>query len=433
MYWLYTAVLGTGTILASPYFLFKACTTEKYRHGLGERFGRLPPEMVERLDGRRPLWVHAVSVGEVMAAVPLIERIKAAHPELPIVVSVVTLTGYRTARRELPGIEAVCYFPLDFPWTVDRVLDAVRPRCVCLVETELWPNFIRACGERALPVLVLNGRISDRSYPRYRRLRPLFRRVLSNVVLFGMRTERDAERIEQMGARRDRIVVTGNLKYDRVWDGSGAEKAEELRRAFGLSGNEPLLIAASTHGGEESAVLEAFAGLREHYPELRLLVVPRHPERFAEAESIIAGSGVAYRKRSAPPPALGEPAPPVLLLDTMGELIASYRLATLVFIGGSLVPVGGHNALEAAAAGRAVLFGPHMSNFQQEADDLLATGGARMVKDATSLEETCRELLGDPALLEEMGRAALEVVEAGQGAAARSLVLLEPYISGEGG
>ena len=432
MYWLYTALLGAGTILASPYFVYKACTTEKYRHGLAQRMGRLPPQLIEGLASRRPLWVHAVSVGEVTAALPLIRRIHASHPDLPVVVSAVTLTGYRTALRELPQAAAVLYFPLDFPWTVGRVLEALRPRCVGLVETELWPNFLRACGRRAIPVVVLNGRISDRSYPGYKRLRPFFRRVLAHVACFGMRTSQDAERIRAMGAHPERVVVTGNLKYDRAVAQADEARTEELRRAFGLTGGEPLLVAASTHRGEEEMVLEAFAGLRERHPELRLLLVPRHPERFGEAEAIITRWGMEYCKRSAPTSG-DEPAPPVLLLDTMGELAAAFPLATLVFIGGSLVPVGGHNALEAAAAGKATLFGPHMQNFQQEAGDLLAAGCARQVEDADSLAAACRELLEDPAALDAMGRAALGVVEAGRGAAERTLSLLEPYLAIEAG
>ncbi|MFQ5893147.1 MAG: 3-deoxy-D-manno-octulosonic acid transferase [Nitrospinota bacterium] len=433
MYWLYTTLLGAGTLLASPYFLYKACTTEKYRHGLAQRLGRLPSEVVSGLAGRWPLWVHAVSVGEVMAAIPLIERIQAARPELPVVVSTVTRTGYRTALREIPGAEAVLYFPLDFPWTVGRALETLQPRCVCLVETELWPNFLRACGERAIPVLVLNGRISDRSYPRYRRLRPFFRRVLANVAWFSMRTPQDAERIQAMGAPAERVVVMGNLKYDRATAQADGERTEGLREAFGLTGGETVLVAASTHHGEEEAVLTAFAGLRQVYPHLRLLLVPRHPERFAEAEALITRWGMTYRKRSAPPPAGGEAAPPVLLLDSMGELTAAYPLATLVFIGGSLVPVGGHNALEAAAAGKATLFGPYMNNFEQEAGDLLAAGGARQVHDARSLAAACHALLDDPAALEAMGRAALEAVEAGRGAAERTFALLEPYLALEAG
>ena len=428
MYWLYTTLLGAGTLLASPYFLYKACTTEKYRHGLSQRLGRVPSEVVEGLAGQRPLWVHAVSVGEVMASLPLIKRIKATRPDLPIVVSVVTLTGHRTALRELPRAEGVIYFPLDFPWTVARALDTLNPRCVCIVETELWPNFLRACCERAIPVLVLNGRISDRSYPRYRRLRPFFRRVLANVAAFGMRTPRDAERIRAIGAPAERVVVTGNLKYDQAVAGGNGARAEGLRQALGITVGEPLLVAASTHQGEEDMVLEAFADLLEHYPKLRLLLVPRHPERFAEVESIIAKCGMAYHKWSAPPSSGAEPPPPVLLLDTMGELTAAYPLASLVFIGGSLVPIGGHNALEAAAAGKATLFGPHMSNFQQEASDLLAAGGARQVEDANSLAVACRALLADPDALDAMGRAALEVAEAGRGAADKNLALLEPYL-----
>jgi 3-deoxy-D-manno-octulosonic-acid transferase len=368
-----------------------------------------------------------------MAVVPLVERIQASRPELPLIVTTVTLTGHRTALRELPGVDAVLYFPMDFPWTVRKALDTLRPRCVCLVETELWPNFIRACGEKSLPVLVVNGRISDRSFPRYRRLRPFFRNVLANVDKFGMRTPQDAERIRSMGASADRILVTGNLKYDRSLSGAEAEKTEALRLALGLKEGERLLIAASTHGGEEEAVLEAFVELRRRFPDLRLLIVPRHPERFAEAESLIAQRGLPYRKRSAPALSGEEPAPSVLLLDTMGELLSSYPLATLVFMGGSLVPVGGHNVLEAALAGKATLFGPHMSNFQQEAEDLLAAGGARQVADTRALAEACQELLDDQAALESMGKAALRVVEAGRGAVEKNLALLEPYLDIEEG
>lgn len=433
MYWLYTTLLGTGTVLASPYFLYKACTTEKYRHGLAQRLGRLPREQVERLKGGRPLWIHAVSVGEVMASLPLIERLQASRPDLPLLVSTITLTGQRTALREVPGAAAVLYFPMDFPWVVDRVLGELEPRCVCLVETELWPNFIRGCGLKGVPVVVVNGRISDRSYPRYRKLRSFFRQVLSNVALFGMRTEQDAERIRAIGAPPERVLVTGNLKYDRDLGLAERERSEALRAAFGLEGGTPLLVAASTHGGEEEAVLGAFFRLRERHPELRLMVVPRHPERFGEVESLIAKGGLPYRKRSAPQGSSAEPAPPVLLLDTMGELTAAYPLAALVFMGGSLVPVGGHNVLEAALAGKATVFGPYMGNFRQEADDLLRAGGAVQVAGGASLEETLGGLLSERGRLEEMGRSAKKVVEAGRGAAMRNMAMLEPYLGGDGG
>jgi 3-deoxy-D-manno-octulosonic-acid transferase len=432
VFWLYTALLSTGAILASPYYLYKACTTEKYRHGLAQRFGLLPRDLVERLRGQRPLWIHAVSVGEVRAASALIERIQASMPHLPLVVSTVTLTGFRTAQRELSGIDGLISFPLDFPWSVARALDALEPRCVCIVETELWPNFLRACGQRGVPVLLLNGRISDRSYPRYQRLKPFFRRVLEPVVAFGMRTERDAERILAMGASPERVRVTGNLKYDRAasLDASG-HLSEELRGALGLGPEDELLVAASTHEGEEAALLEAFRALRARWPDLKLLLVPRHPERFAQVEALIARQGWAYSKRTQQSPEQG-PTPEVILLDTMGELLAAYGLATVVFMGGSLVPVGGHNVLEPAAAGKATVFGPYMGNFQEEAQELITAGGALQVDEASALVPVLAGLLEEPRTREAMGQAARQVVEQGRGAAQRSLELLKPYLDGGG-
>lgn len=438
MYWLYSLGLGLFFIGGLPVFAAQAVLRHKYRRSLPERLGR-----VATWTGPvPPIWLHAVSVGEVMAATPLALELASRRPDLPLLVSTVTDTGRAVAEQRLPARQYV-FFPLDFGWAVRPALDRLRPRAVLLTETEIWPNFIRACGMRGIPVVLINGRISPRSFPRYRRVRPLFARVLQGIGLFCMQTSQDAARILELGAPEDRVHVVGNLKFDLAMAGHTGEGLA-VRTMLGLPNARPVLVAGSTHRGEEESVLKAFQAARRAAADLVLLLAPRHPERLAEVEGLLAQAGLQWVRRSrlpAPPaPACAtadrsrqaglpvEELPPVILLDTMGELAKLYAAGTIVYVGGSLVPIGGHNVLEAAAYARPVLFGPHMGNFAEMARLFLEQGAGLQVRDATELGEQIVRLFAEPAAARRMGEVGRGIVDTHRGASRRTVDLLETVL-----
>ena len=421
MYRLYSFVLGLLALGYLPIFLVRKVWGAGYPVALRERFGfaRVPPPPVPR--GR--FWVHAVSVGEVIAAVPLVQALQARWPAADIVVSTVTATGERVARARLGETAAMLTFPLDFRGAVRRTVRGVDPACFIALETELWPNLLRALRESKVPAVLANGRISDRSYRRYRRVRGLFRRVLQDVALFCMQSEEDARRIISLGAPPERVLVTGNLKMETP---SGDAGAEQLWRRLLHLGQAPVVVAGSTHRGEEAIVLDAFQAVRSASDGLRLVLAPRHPERLDEVESLARSRGLPVVRRSRV--GSGNTAP-VVLLDTMGELASLYGVADVIFVGGSLVPVGGHNVVEPALHGKAVVFGPHMANFREAAALLLRADAAIQVGDGAALAETLGRLLEDPPAREALGRAAWSAVRAHQGACVRTIAALERVLA----
>ncbi|MFA5027271.1 MAG: 3-deoxy-D-manno-octulosonic acid transferase [Candidatus Methylomirabilota bacterium] len=415
--WGYTAGLGLFCLGMAPAVLWQALRHGKYRRGLGERFGCVAPR-----GETPPLWLHTVSVGEAMAVAPLARELRQRRPAVPLLVSTVTETGRAVAEQRLPADRFV-FFPLDFPWSVGKALDALRPRLVLLTETELWPNFLRACAARHIPVVVVNGRISPRSFPRYRRVRRWFGGVLQDVTLFCMQSASDAERIQLLGAPPDRVRILGNLKYDLAGLGEGAQ-TPSARAGLGLADGEPLFVAGSTHRGEDEPVLAAFALAKASRPALRLLLAPRHPERLDEVERLVRQAGTPCLRRSRLP---GEPSPEggVILLDTMGELSRLYAAADVVFIGGSLVPHGGQNILEPAAHACPVIHGPFMGNFAEIRERFREAGAAVEVPDAAALGGAMVRLLADPALATRMGQAGRRIVESHRGATRRTADLVE--------
>lgn len=418
MYALYSAVLGVGLLAYLPAFL--ARRRAGYRGTLAQRFGRLG----DGLPAEPRCWIHAVSVGESAAAVPLVEGIRRRWPELGIVVSTITPTGARIVAERLAGAATHRYFPIDLPGPVGRALDAARPRFFVAIETELWPNFLRALARRGVPAMIANGRISDRSFRRYRWIRALMRRVLADVAVFAMQTEEDARRIVALGAPPDRVVVTGNLKSDLLPEAD--PEGERWRQRLGLGAGTPLWIAGSTHRGEEAVVLDAFARLRARCPQLALLLAPRHPERADEVEALLRERGLSAVRRSRL--GAGAPAGSVVILDTVGELAGLYALADVVFVGGSLVPVGGHNVLEPAMRGKPVLMGPHMSNFREGAELLQQSGGGLVVEDGPALEQELARLLADPDHARGMGEAARTAFAGRQGAVSATLDLIGRHL-----
>ncbi|HEX9187880.1 MAG TPA: 3-deoxy-D-manno-octulosonic acid transferase [Vicinamibacteria bacterium] len=411
MHALYSILLTVGFVLALPWFLWKGRSTGKYLRTFRERLGRLPVYL--NVDGDRSIWIHAVSVGEVLAARPLVPALRERFPKHRLFLSTTTMTGNAVAKKSVRGIDGLFYAPFDFPWPVRRVLDVLNPSLLVLVETEIWPNFIHEASRRGTRVALANGRISPRSFPRYLRVRRLLASVLPEVDLFLMQGETHAERIRALGAPPQRVQVVGNLKFDAVEPGKLPERL--VRLLHGGRAPRPLWVAGSTVGGEEELVLSAFHRVRERVPEARLLVAPRHPERFAAVPALVEAAGFRCLRRSTLDPAAwrdGE----VLLLDSLGELAQVYALASVVFVGGSLVPAGGHNILEPAVSGKAVVVGPHMENFQEIADQFRSESALVQVASADELGREVSALLLDEERRRALGERARDLVGRNRGA-----------------
>ncbi len=410
MFVLYNIFLVLATILLSPVLLFKLLTAPKYRAGLTQKLGRLRKGVLKVTRGTRPIWVHAVSVGEVMAAHPLIRELKKQHPNRKLILSTVTVTGHYTARRRVPEADAVFYFPFDYPCIVRRVIKGINPAIVLIAETEFWPNFFRELTRAKIPSAVINGRISPKSFKNYLFFKTFFSQVFSHVTCFCMQSEQDAGRIRTLGAEPERIMVTGNLKFDQ-------KLPITQSRPITIPPGKRVLTAGSTHRGEEAALLEIFTRLRAKYPDLILIIAPRHPERFDEVEGIINSAGYECQRRTT----LRRPVQDVLLLDTIGELRAFYALCDIAFVGGSLVKVGGHNLLEPAAVKKPVIFSRYMFNFKEISEAIMSAGGGVMVKDKAELYVQLDSLLSDPERARLMGERAFRVIEANSGAAKKTL------------
>jgi 3-deoxy-D-manno-octulosonic-acid transferase len=429
MYSLYNTLLLLASLGALPYFTVKSLRTTKYRAGLRERFGHVPSEVISALQGVRPLWLHAVSVGEVIAAVPLVNAMRQRFPHLPILISTVTETGQATAREKIAAA-AFLYFPLDYGWVVRQVIARLQPRLFLMVETEIWPNFLRELARQKIPAVLINGRISPRSFRGYRQLRPFMRRVLPSITTFSMQTKLDAKRIIAIGAEPSRVHITGNIKYDLALNPLTSIDEHALRADLGI-GEAPVFMAGSTHHGEEDIVITAYLRARTQTPTLRLLLAPRHLDRLDEIEALLHKRQLAVRRRSQGPVSSQSGEAPVLLLDTIGELANLYAIGTIAFVGGSFVPIGGHNVLEPAAHRKAILFGPHMHNFHQIAAALLEAGGAVRVQKPEDLGAHVSMLLQHPERRQALGETAYQVLRANQGAIARTVQLIEQVLQPE--
>jgi len=422
VYLLYTALLAVGFVISLPWFLWKGRATGKYRASFRERMGRLPVYL--NVDRERSLWIHAVSVGEVLAARTLVEPLRARFPKHKLFLSTTTVTGNAVARKNLRGLDGLFYAPFDFPWSVRQALDTLRPDLLVIMETELWPNLIHEAKRRGVRVALVNGRISPRSYPRYLRIRWFMRRLLAEIDLLLMQAEPHAERALALGAPAERVRASGNLKFDALF---GPAKPDRVFRLFEAMAGRPVWVAGSTMEGEEALVLRAFHAVRERFPETALVIAPRHPERFAEVPALVEAAGFRCVRRTQIEPG-GWPPGAVLLLDTLGELTQVYPHASVVFVGGSLVPTGGHNVLEPAVAGRPVVVGPHMENFQEIADAFRAQGALVQVASAEELGRVTADLLADPARRQELGERARSLVMASRGAVQTTVDALAPLV-----
>jgi 3-deoxy-D-manno-octulosonic-acid transferase len=420
-------------VLASPFILALLWAKKRCRPGLRQRLGWLPKDLTAERRNGRTIWVHAVSMGEATAVVPLVQQLKARYPDARILVSTVTETGKETVLRRLAGQAQHLYFPLDFPWMVRSVLQATRPCLIVVVETELWPNFLREAAACGIPVVLVNGRLSTDSFAGYLRLRPFFRRVLASFTLCSMQTERDAERMVQLGVEPVRVVRTGNLKYDQVAALTQATPGQIAKHDLGLAEGEELFVAGSTHSGEEEAILDCYRRLLDVAPMLVLVLAPRHIERTETVCQEVRAGGLEVVRRSLLSSVTGQrpSGPRVIVLDTRGELASLYREATLVFVGGSLIALGGHSPLEPAAWGKAVVFGPHMDHFAEAAELLVSRGAGLCVRDADEMTDAMTALLKDRARLEERGKAAYQLVLENQGAVARTVALIGRILESE--
>jgi 3-deoxy-D-manno-octulosonic-acid transferase len=427
----YNLALLVVLVVGAPWWLFRMATTQKYREGLLERLGFVPSRLREQHDGLGPkralIWVHAVSVGEVLAISRLVKSLDAVLPEYVIAVSTTTRTGQALARERF-GSNRVFYCPLDLPWAVRSYLNALQPRLFILAETEFWPNLLRGCYSRKIPVAVVNARISDRSWPRYRRLRRLWRPFLEPLSRILAQSQTDAERLKAIGCRPERVTVAGNLKFDvRV-----AEETEATRLLKVLTPGLRLIVAGSTLEGEEAALLEAWPRLLQSDPQLAMVLAPRHPERFAAVAALLERSGLSWVKRSdlrsVPEDSL-KPLRPgqIVLLDTIGELASVYSLALVAFVGGSLIPAGGHNPLEPAQFGIPIVMGPHFANFRAITEDLLAHQALR-ISTTEALAETLIGLLQDPQSATAMGARAKQVFEQQAGATGRCVEAIKELL-----
>ena len=433
MYLAYSILSLLGLLLVSPYFLYQAVRYRKYVGSLSQRLGCLPIAL--NVDGEPSIWIHAVSVGEALTAKALIADLRAEYPRLRLFLSTTTIAGQQVAKKNLQQVDAVFYFPFDWGFTVRRVLSIVKPRMFVMMETEIWPNLLRECRLRGIKTVVINGRISARSYPRYRLVRPLFRRVLADIDRFCMQSDESARRIIDLGADPARVTVTGSLKFDSLpaqVPVSHGRPRELVLRHFRLSPNRVVVVAGSTMRPEDTVVLRAFARVKSIAPGALLIIAPRQRERFAEVEKLALEDGFSVSRRSNLP-IDDEPRTDVVVLDTFGELAHVYQLATVVFVGGSLADYGGHNILEPAVFGKPIVVGPYMHNFREITDTFLASHAVVQVGTERELEEELRNLVTDPVRRASLGAAARAVVEANRGAKDKTMTVVSDLLPAPGG
>ena len=416
--------LGIGMVVSLPYWLVEMARHGKYRKGLGERMGRVPGRLRLPGAGERAIWVHAVSVGEVLAVAGLVEGLQRRFPRHRIFISTTTDTGQSLARKRF-GEASVFYFPMDFTFAIRPYMKALRPQLVVVAETEFWPNFLRLAHASGARVAVVNARISDRSWPSYRRFRGLLRKVLVNVDLFLAQTEQDAERLRDIGGNAERVRVAGNLKFD-IPVPTAPAMVESLRNSIAGSGAGPVLVCGSTVEGEESLLLRSFENLLVRHPRAVMILAPRHPERFSAVAALLEKISIRFWRRSAwNSEALNGG---VLLLDSIGELAALYALADIAFVGGSLVPRGGHNIIEPALYGVATVVGNHTENFRDIVSLFQRRDAVRIVGPA-ELPLVLMELLAHDAERRALGQRAAETMRSQLGATSRTADALQELLA----
>jgi 3-deoxy-D-manno-octulosonic-acid transferase len=420
-YFLYSVLLAAGMLLSLPYWLYQVVRRGKYRTGFSERMGRVPGRLTaSQSDHARVIWIHAVSLGEVLAVSGLVQEMRRTFPDHRVVISTTTDTGQQLARKRF-GEENVFYFPMDFAFSILPYLRALQPELVVLAETEFWPNFLRLAHASGSRVAVVNARISDRSWPRYLRFGWALRRMLAHVDLFLAQTEQDSSRLQSIGAEAQRVRVTGNLKFDITLP-APPPIVESLRQSLAAEGAGPVLVCGSTVEDEEGPLLKAFENVRVEHPRAVMILAPRHPERFDDVAILVQQLGIPSYRRSR---WQGESlAGGVLLVDSIGELAALYALADVAFVGGSLVPRGGHNIIEPARHGVAIVVGNYTENFRDIVALFQSRGAVRIVTVA-ELPLILMQLLANDSERLDLGRRAEQTLRSQTGATARTLQALQ--------
>jgi 3-deoxy-D-manno-octulosonic-acid transferase len=427
IYYLYNFLLTFLLIVTIPYFLIQSLISKRFRRALPQRLGFFqgPPF-------KRPVWVHAASVGEVFCSIPLLKKIKRELPDSRIVLTTMTFTGNEAAKIHVREADRILFVPIDHPLIIRKTIEKIQPGLLLIAETELWPNLLRSFGKRGIPVILFNGRISQKSFRRYLVFKFFFKECLKYISLFLMQTEEDRERVIEIGVEFQKTKVVGNLKFDQAFPSFTQKVLSEMAESLGLSGEKKILIAGSTHPGEEEILVSAYKELKKMEPNLLLILAPRHLERLDEVERILRKEAISWLRKTSFPMASGrfdQESPQVILLDTMGELMSIYSLGTLVFVGGSLVRIGGHNPLEPLFFRKCVLFGPYMFNFLEISSRLIETGGAIQVSGEKELFSQLRHLLFDERAREEVGEKGYQFLRKHQGSTERMFEEIRPFLS----
>ena len=426
---LYNLVTIFIVIFAFPVFCWRLIREPGFDERFRQNFGFLPASALKAVAHKQCLWVHAASIGEVVAASPIIKELRLAFPERPLLVSTVTVTGYEMAQKIMPDVDSIIFFPLDLPLLSAAVVRRIQPGLVVLVETELWPNFLGALETLKVPVVMVNGRISDKSAQHYRYLRSVLKKMLQSVSLFCMQSDLDASYIIALGAPQKNVVVTGNTKFDQTYTTVTSEEKRQLLASLGFGGDlSPIFIAGSTHEGEETAVFEAYLQAKKFVPKLKLIIAPRDIRRTDEVEKIAESYSVSLKRRTKLPSGSALVFSEAVIIDTIGELGRLYSLGDIIFVGGSLIPQGGHNILEPAAHGKPILVGPQMFNFKESYALLSDRGACLTVHNSQELAAKIVLLIQDTKAAEAMGQSAAAIMLENGGAARKSVDYLRRFV-----
>ncbi len=426
-YFLYNILLTFFLLFSSPYFLVRSLLQERFRKALPQRMG-----FFQSPSFKGPIWVHAASVGEVFCSIPLLKKVKRESPHSKIVLTTMTSTGNEAAKTYLHEADQVLFVPFDHPFIIRRAIKKIQPSIFLIAETELWPNLLRSCRKKGIPIILFNGRISRKSFRRYLLFKFFFKECLKYISLFLMQTEEDRRRIIEIGAESQKTKAVGNLKFDQTFPSFNQEAMGEMTKALGFQGNEKILIAGSTHSGEEEILIALYKELKKIDPHLVFILAPRHLERLEEVEKIFKKESISWFRKTSLSMGAGQSDqenPGVILLDTMGELMSIYSLGTLVFLGGSLVPIGGHNPLEPLFFKKCVLFGPYMFNFSEISSRLTETGGAIQVSGKEELLSQLKRLLFDELSRKEVGEKGYQFLQKHQGATEKMFDEIRPFLT----
>mgnify|MGYP003618175213 CR=1 FL=1 len=419
MYWIYNILLIIYWIGLIPVILYRLAFEEGFYERIKQSAGYMPASLLKKIEGRRAIWIHAASVGEIVATSPLVKDIKKEFPEAVVVVSVVTATGHAMADRIIPEAEGIIFFPLDLPYLTRRILHIIKPITILLVETEIWPNFLRIAENENIPVMMVNGRISDRSMKRYRYISAFTKEMLRSINRFCMQSNFDEKYIKLLGAPNKDVIVTGNMKYDQTYATVTEAEKDVLLAEFGFGHNHPIIIAGSTHKGEEDILFTTFKEVLAKHPQARLLIAPREIYRGHDVQELAKQYDLQAICRSDMTEPVHEGIP-VVILDTIGELGRLYSLGDIIFVGGSLVKTGGHNILEPAAHGKPIIVGPHMFNFKEIFALLNSRHACKRVENGVELTKVVLELCDNRELANEMSKNCITLVHENRGATARN-------------